>query len=165
MAGERYWLEDTDPPLTFKTSGGSSVLTLTSLASGAGRISARHDRGATAQPWLYKVKVETKWATATVVNESLRVHFIYSDGTDQHNGLGSTDAAVSDENDTIGSPFVNCVIYDTGLNSASGFFYPGNIFIPSRYFSVLVWNATADGLSATAGDHEISLIPYYDQAQ
>ncbi len=55
--------------LTFEASGGSAVLTLTSVAPGAGRISAQLDRGAADHADRYGGALRTQFATTPVAGE------------------------------------------------------------------------------------------------
>jgi len=62
MANKIYGAIET--AVTFKESGGDAVITLKNLGYGAGRLSARYDRGAGSKPRLYKCRAVMQWETA-----------------------------------------------------------------------------------------------------
>jgi hypothetical protein len=62
--------------VTFEASGGTVVLTLTSLGANAGRISATHDKGAGSQEVRYIGGLRIQVGDAPVAGEVLRVYVI-----------------------------------------------------------------------------------------
>lgn len=84
-------------PTSFKASGGDIVLTLDNISTAAGRISAKWDRGAAAQPADYEVQATVQAnATVTVGNTCT---FFYAGSMDDTTYDGtipnSGDAALS----------------------------------------------------------------------
>jgi hypothetical protein len=128
--------------ITFKESGGSAVLTLNNLAHGAGRISARYDRGAGSQPEDFLLKSVLCWETAGVVGERVEIYIVESDGTDAEGALGTADAAWTDANikPNLRIACINTTQATTGdaKNVASR-----RVTITERYFSIAVWSASA----------------------
>jgi hypothetical protein len=153
-------------PITFQSSGGSAVLTPTSVAAGAGRISAQFDRGAGAQPALYRWRAFTKWLASPAVGDQLRLYLVTSDGTNQDgNGLGTADAAVASEAELS----ANCQQFGSVIAGAAASqteAQSGFVEIRERYISVAIWDGSATkALTATATDTAISLTPWPDQIQ
>jgi len=163
MANKIYQIAETS--LSFKNTGGDITLTLTSVGSGAGRISAEYDKGAGAKWTKARIWLKTKSATQTVVGQAYLLFTTMSDGTNRSNALGASDAAVSSANDTLNlNPALVATIYDAS-STPEACVYTGICLIPSRQFSVVFWNATDDALSATAGDHEVIIEPIVDEIQ
>lgn len=148
--------------LTLRNTGGSAALTLTSLAANAGRQSAVLDLSASPRsPW-YTFRPFLKFATNPVVNESLRFYVKARDsatGGKADNDDGDSDAAVSAEDKLKNLHYIGSLIVDEALSTPEFSASFGPIYIPERYIQVVVWNATADALSATAADHGIDVIP------
>lgn len=153
--------------ITWLASGGTNVLTLTSLAAGAGRQGALDDFGTAARAADYVWRAWVKFATAPVVGEVLRVYWKSSDGTHPDNDDGTGDAAVSAEDKLRNLKPLGVIIVDEASTTpefvASGFVPPG--YIAHRHGAPVIWNATADALSATAGDHGFSLTPVPPEIQ
>src|SRR5580765_8124807 len=68
--------------------------TLSALAAGAGRISARYDRGATAHAQDYKWRCTIQLTGTNVVGETVEWYMASSDGTNPDGQLGTTDGAL-----------------------------------------------------------------------
>lgn len=161
--------------VTFEPSGGTITFTLTSLASGAGRVSGTHDKGAGSRERHYIGQLRTAWATTPVAGEMLHIYLI--EQVEARDGgtpafkvpgdLGASDAAISDEDRLRVAGRVVGVL-EVPPSPASGTEYVSETFefvTRARKIQVAVWNATADGLSATAGDHELYIEPVDDEIQ
>lgn len=128
--------------ITFKESTGSAVLTLNNLAHGAGRVSARYDRGAGSQPEDFFLKSVLCWETAGVVSERVEIYVVESDGTDAEGAFGTADAAWTDANikPNLRLAAINTTQATTGdAKNVS----TRRVTITERYFSIAVWNASA----------------------
>ena len=151
--------------ITFRASGGDVALTLTSLGSSAGRQSAEHDLGASARADRYEWRAWVKFATTPVVGELVKLFLKTSDGTHDDNDDGATDAAVSAEDKLRNLRYIGAIEVDEASTtpefSASGVIHD----LTSRYIQIVFWDETADGLSATAGDHGFDLTPIPPQGQ
>ena len=169
MTNKVYQIGESD--ITWLSSGGSAVLTLTSLAAGAGRQGARHDFGVitTARAHLFDWWFFCKFATAPVVGEQIDIYWkgYHQGGTHAMNDDGNTDAAVSAQDKLKNLIFLGSLIVDEA--SATPEFAVGNhsepVWLPHRYGMPVIWNATTDALSATATDHGFILTPVIPQAQ
>jgi len=162
MSNKIYGASET--PIVFKSSLGDVTFTPTSVANGAGRISARWDRGAGSKPSLYKWRVHTKAAAALAVGTPLEVYLATSDGTDEDGNLGTADAAFASADKRRNLQYVGAINADSITNGevqiASGL-----VEIRDRYVSVVWWNALGQALSATATDHTFTLTPVPDEIQ
>lgn len=151
--------------ITWAASGGDNTLTLTSLTAGAGRQGALDDFGATtARSRRYVWRAWVKFATTPVVDEIIRIYAKTGDGTHRDNDDGTGDAAVSDSNKLKNLTQIGAIIVDEA-SSTPEFSASGEIEISAREFAPVFWNATADALSGTAGDHGFSLTPVPDEIQ
>lgn len=166
MPSKQYFAPET--AVSFKNTGGDVALTMTSLANGAGRVSAQWDRGSGSKPGLYRWHYKTKAAAALAVGARLELYFAQANGTgttDIPGKLGTSDAAVSsiDKLRNLGSPFggINADSTSNGEEQVAS----GICFLYSRYVSVVVWNALGQALSSTASDHELILTPIPPELQ
>lgn len=147
-------------PITFEPSG-TPAFTLTSLAAGAGRLSAQKDQGASAVTREYLLEFKTKFATTPVIGQKLSIFLVRSDGTNVDGGVSTADAALTaaqiervvKEGQHVGDLVV-------GIADATKVFTLREIVsVPNRYFSVAVINWTDDALSSTGTDHAASCTP------
>ncbi len=162
MANKIYYAPES--ALTFKDSGGSAVLALQNLGFGAGRISARYDRGAGSKPARYRWRAVIQFETAAVVGELVEIYLAPSDGTYMDGTLGTSDAALTaDKRRNL--DLIGVVVVDT-TSTATGIVASGICYIWDRYVSVGVWNASAgDNLENTANASFIELMPVPDEVQ
>ena len=161
MANKLYQNDET--AITWLSSGGDNLLTLTSLGAGAGRQGAVHDFGATARAFKFAWRAWAIHATTPVVGEYLAVHKKTSDGTSPDNDDGTGDSAVSSVDKLANLPQFGSIVVDEA--AAVLMVASGEIFLPQRYFMPVIWNYTADGLSSTALDHGFSLTPIPPELQ
>lgn len=151
--------------LTFKDSGGSAVITLQNLGFGAGRVSARYDRGAGSLAKLFKVRAIVQFETAPIVGEAVEIYLFENDGTYGDGTLGTADAALTSDKRKNGM-LIGAVIVDTtstGVDIVGSF---SDVPICDRYFSVGVWNASAgDNLKNTANVNLVIVTPMPDESQ
>lgn len=162
MTSKAYQLDET--AIDFAASGGDVVLTLTSLAAGAGRQSAEHDLGTSARAFAYEWRAYCQFATTPVVGETIDIYLKTSDGTHDDNDDGATDAALSAEDKLRNLRYLGSIIVDEA-SATPEFSASGTIQINSRYIQIVFWNNTADALSSTASEHGLSLKPFSVQGQ
>ena len=156
--------QNEESALTWLASGGTEPLTLTSLASGAGRQGDMYDFGVGARASLFVWRFWCKFATTPVVGEVIDIYLKTSDGTHYDNDDGATDAAVSAEDKLKNLKFIGQLAVDEASTTPE-FSCSGYVYIPERQVAPVIWNATADALSATAGDHGFSLTPVPSEIQ
>lgn len=152
--------------ITFKASGGSAVLTMTSLANGAGRVSAQIDRGAGAHAAKYLVEVQTKSGTAMTVGGTLQVYLAMAqaDATQPDGAVGQVDAALTSIEQRR-NLLLACIAEAPVTTSGAQLKASGEVVVSARYVSVVPVNELGAALSATASDHIITLTPIPDQIQ
>lgn len=162
MANKVYY--NPESTITFKDSGGSAVLTLQNLGFGAGRISARYDRGSGAKPMRHRWTAVIQFETAPIVGETVEIYIAPSDGTYADGNIGTSDAALtSDKRRNL--KLIGTVVVDTTA-AATDIVRSGTCEIVSRYFSTGVWNASAgDNLENTANASVIIFEPIPDEIQ
>jgi hypothetical protein len=155
--------------LTFKASGGTALWTPTSVAAGAGRISAVMDLGAAPRARLYRWRMQTRWVATVTAGNELRLYLITSNasGTAANNdgGIAFGDAAVSVETYAQNAyTFLGAVV--AGVAEDKNECASGTVEILDRYIGVMCWNASATkALSGTAADHVMTLTPIMDEIQ
>lgn len=142
--------------ITFKDSGGSAVITLQNLAAGAGRVSARYDRGSGSKPVRYRWRAVIQFDSAPAVGEQIEIYLFESDGTYVDGTIGTSDAALTTDKRKNGH-LIGCVIVDTTSHSTN-IVASGIVEIYDQYFSVGVWNGSAaDALKNTANTSSVEL--------
>ena len=162
MANKIYQHDET--AITWLASAGTNVLTLTSVAAGAGRQGAHDDFGTAARSKVYAWRAWVKFATTPVVGEVVYIYWKSSDGTHHDNDDGTGDIAVSAEDKLLNLKLIGRIIVDEASTTPE-FVGSGEIMVPHRYGAPVFWNATADALSGTAGDHGFSLTPIPPEVQ
>lgn len=129
------------PPVVFATSGGTVTWTLSNRPSGTGRISARYDKGTGAQPALWDVRCWISLTGTNVVGSTIEYYVATSNGTRADGEVGTADAAlVSDQRRALTMLGVLSVYQTTTNTLMSASFH--NVWIPTRYFSLGMWNPT-----------------------
>lgn len=154
-----------ETPITFRDSGGDVVITLLNLAFGAGRVSARYDRGAGSKARLHEVRAVIQFETAPALGEAVEIYLFQSDGTYMDGTLGTADAAMTSDKRRNGM-LIGAVIADTTSTATNIIATFQNVPISSRYYSIGVWNASAgDNLENTANACRIIVTPNPDEIQ
>ncbi len=169
MTSEVHQIGKSD--ITWLNTGGSALLTLTSLGAGAGRQGARFDFGVItdAREHLFDWVFFMQFATAPVVDENIDIYWkgYHQAGSHAMNDDGDSDAALSAEDKLKGLIHLGPLIVDEA--SATPEFTAFNkgdpIWIPHRYGMPVIWNNTADAFSSTASEHGFILTPIIPQAQ
>lgn len=155
---------------TWQASGGTYTLTLTSLASAAARQGAKGDlsdlTASNNLPEVLMFLFETK-AGAAVANATNKLTLLIGEsnsgtaGTNNPAGLTGSDAS-------LGTP----AEYTLQLNRAGALNMSNNAatgaqkqwiayYPTSRYIIPVVYNQTNQSLSGTAGDHILTMVPYF----
>jgi len=162
MSNKVYHAPET--PVTFKESGGTAVLTLLNLGFGAGRISARVDRGAGSKPGLYRWRAVMQWENDPAAADYADIVLATSDGTLADGNVGSADAALTAAQKS------NCeVIGSVKAEAATGStdrIASGTFTLLDRYFSIGVWNGSATkNLKNSANVSYVSVTPVPPEIQ
>ncbi len=155
--------------VTFEASGGDAVLTLTSLGTLAGRIGAQWDRGAGAKAEDLIAILRTQWATTPIEGETLDGYLVegweFRDGgtpaVKEGGDLPSADTAIANLGDiTAGGRYIGSLIVPNSPALDTEYIsLPMPFRTAARYIQFAFWNATVDGLHATAGNHELAVYP------
>jgi len=155
----------TETPIVFRDSGGDVVITLNNLGFGAGRVSARYDRGAGSLAESHEVTGVFQFETAPALGEAVELYLFQSDGTYMDGTLGTSDAALTADKRRNGI-LIGAVIVDTTSTATDIIARFQNVPITSRYYSIGVWNASAgDNLENTANASRVIVTPMPPEAQ
>lgn len=157
----------TKTAFTWKGSGGDAVLSMTSVANGAGRLGGRLDLGAFPKPGWYRLFAEMKPQATPTVGNLIRIYLAHwnDDSTPAwaDGAVGSADAAFATENDLKNLKLaLNLRVENASSRLIRG---SGLVYIPTRYVSPVVWNASGAALTTTATDHFIAITPIVDDIQ
>ena len=166
MATSKAYLAAPETAVTFRSSTGTVVHTLTSLAAGAGRQSAQHDFTDSARAYIYRWRAWCSFTTDPVVGET--VDWYYKSGltasTILDNADGTGDIALSSVDKLKNLHYIGSIVVDEAA-AATVFVASGTIAIHERFINIVCYNDTADALSATALDMGFSLTPLSIQGQ
>jgi hypothetical protein len=142
----------------------NATWTLSALASGTGRLSARFDKGTGAQPSLYEMRCRASLTGTLTIGQWLSFYVVTSDGTDQDGALGTGDALVTVErfrNLTL----VGVLVVDQTTQNLTMTASFRNVYLPNRYVSLAIWNATTIPLETSTSKHRCTLTPMPIQGQ
>lgn len=163
MANKVYQVAESD--ITWLASGGTNVLTLTSLAAGAGRQGAQHDFGTSPRPIRFAWRAWVKANATPTVGQVIEIYAKTSDGSHPDNSDGTSDAAVSAAGKLLNLVRLGAIVIDQASTTPE-FVASGMVELPHRYFQPVLWNAmTSVALSGTAADHGFKLTPIVDEIQ
>lgn len=163
MASKIYTALETT--LTFADSAQtpSATLTLTALASLAGRVSARFDRGAGSHASLYWWQLNCALTGTNVVGDTVEVYAFESDGTNVDGQIGTADAALASAKRNNAKYLGILQVDQTTSNTLMT--VSGTIFLVQRYISIGVWNASSLPFQTSTAVHSVKLTPAPFEAQ
>jgi len=168
MSSPAYSFLEAGTPLTWTSSGGDKVLTLTSMTANVAREgdkSASLVDGTKGMPELVEIRMETKVGSAAANGTYLDLYIGESDsataGTANPGGLTGADAAVATPAEkTLQLRLVGIMpmsnVLGTGLQVFRTIYYP-----VCAYLIPVVVNSTGQTLSGTGTDHKVIITPYY----
>jgi len=160
MANKVYQAQETI--IDWQASGGTELLTLTSLATLTGRQGAMHDFGATARARRYAWRFFMKFSTAPIVGQSVDIYWksaIDAAGVSRpDNDDGTGDIAVSAEDKLNNLLWIGAMLVDEAAVAVE-MVASGVMDIPHQHGSPVVWNGTVDVFSTTAADMGFILTP------
>jgi len=160
MANKVYQHDET--AITWK-SGGTYMITCTSLGAAAGRQGAVHDFGTAARCRRYVWRAWMKPTTTCVLGQMVTIYWKTGDGTVYDNDIGTTDTATGLTVDKLRNLMVLGAIQIDHTNTADVMATSGEVELSSRYGMPTFWNGTANALSGTVGDFGFSLTPVPDE--
>ena len=140
------------------------TLTLSALAAGAGRVSARHDFGVASNARLFEWRATFQMGTAGVVGETIDLYLATSDGTNPDGEEGTVDAALGSADSLANMQYIGSVVVDT-TSTNTDITSSGFVVINARYTSVVVFNDTADALKTDTAVHGVTLTPVPEEVQ
>lgn len=150
---------------SLKNSGGDAVWTPKNTANAHGRLTAQLDLGADPRPLKYRWILVTKFQTAGVAAVT-RLYLVEAHSaatTYQDGAIGLSDTDLSTENLLLYSAKQ---LGPTQVHSAAGTNVFSGVFeTAARYISLALWNASGVSLTNTDADHEILIVPYYEEGQ
>jgi hypothetical protein len=150
--------------LTFQDSTGDYAISLNNLADGAGRVSARADKGSGSKAKLFRVTAIIQFNATVVAGKAVEIYIFKSDGTYADGTVGTADAAIATDKRRNGT-FIGSVIADQTSATVDTVVTFEDVVISSRYFSVGVWNASGVALKASANASKILVTPIPDEVQ
>jgi hypothetical protein len=131
--------------------------TLTGLISGAGRISARLDLGATTHAAFYRVRCHFQLTGTNIPGDTLEIYAATSDGTNPDGELGTADGAlVSVKRNNlvwVGNLITDQVTTDTTMTAS------WTVMLLDRYVQLGIWNASTLPLRTSTAVHGCTLTP------
>lgn len=148
--------------IVWTSAGGDEVLTLTSLADGAGRMGEEHDFGATFAIRV-RLSLEVDFNAAPTAGEVMEVFWSSShDGTVYDGECTGADAAYNSEDDAKRLHFVGVLVAsnDTDPQRTSWVF-----FLPARYGLPVVFNQSGQVLTNVGADQIVTVTPLIDEIQ
>lgn len=152
---------------TWASTGGTYLITLTSLANAAAREGAKGDffDATYGAPELLEVRFETAVAVAATDGNTVELWMGESDsataGTNNPGNLTGTDAGVTNGDQLRRQLYL---VGAMSLSNARGTNVQKQRFVyfpTQRYVVPMVFNASGQALSATAGNHLIAVTPFY----
>lgn len=160
MANKVYQAQETI--IDWQASGGTELLTLTSLATLTGRQGALHDFGSTARARRFAWRFFMKFSTAPIVGESVDIYWksAIEDTGVKHadNDDGPSDAALSAEDKLNNLLYIGSMLVDEAAVAVE-MVASGVMDIPHQHGSPVIWNGTVDVFSTTAADMGFILTP------
>lgn len=154
--------------LVWQESGGDYGLTTsTPLAAVTGRIGARGDLGAWPRAVAWRWYLQSKWAATPTADETLD---FYAAFWDNDTGPASAWAQVASTDSALTATqrknlkYIGSVVVES---AAVGPFSAGGVMLmPARYFSPVIYNASAaKALTSVANDTFLRITPIYPEAQ
>ncbi len=149
--------------ITWKSSGGTYAITLTSITNGNGRQGAKGDLGAN-RARVWDLLFTSSVGSAATAGLTIDVYWGASDsgtaGTDNPGGLSGTDATFN----TTPTEYAAQLIFIGSLvlsnNAGTGIQRQWFSFVPpERYGMPVIINSSGQTLGGTAGDHTFTFVP------
>lgn len=156
-ASKQYVAPETSLLFADSAQAEDATITLSALANGAGRISARYDRGAGSHAALYKWRCTFQATSTVTVGNAAEVYISTSDGTDPDGQIGTADAALTTDK-RRNLLFLGLVVADQTASNTD-MTASGVVFVPDRYISIGVWNAFGVAFRTDTSVHGCTLTP------
>ncbi len=155
--------------LTWTSSGGDFLLTVTGLVDDAAQQGAKGDLGSTfANRYHMMVQIDTG-AVLPVAGEVVNIYLAWSTitapGTDNPAGLSGTDIAYTGYNTDLDDSLKNLVeVYPVPMTGTANTVHTMMfiVYAKSQYVIPVVVNRSGETLGGTGTDHKIVLTPIRD---
>ncbi len=145
------------------------ILELDTLAAGAGIQSAHWDRGVAAQPAMYEWACFVQFATPAVLNETVSI-YLKPSGTSASatahpaNDDGTGAGAVSAEDKLNNLQLIGVISVDQAAQDIE-MVARGVVYLTARGYNVVIFNDSADALSADEDENGFYMTPIPDEIQ
>lgn len=159
--------------ITFKSSGGSAAITMTSVANGAARQSVKCDFGAL-RPRRYWLKAQVEMAATPTAGTTIGLYMGWSNsataGTDNPTELSGTDAAYTGQSSNLSASLPQLAFLGDAVLSALAtatvqHIDVGIVEAPMRYGSLVVMNNSGAAFHSSATNISFRFIPILDSVE
>jgi hypothetical protein len=160
-------LVNPETAITFGSNSDTVTFTPKAVATGAGRISAQHDRGSGAKAMRYRWEARSKVGSNATLGLTIQLFLVtaHSAAANVDDGLGQSDAALSVSTQLSNARYIGDLKVNGTAANVGPWYASGNITIFTRYVSVAWWNASGQTLTNVDADHQFVLIPMPDEIQ
>lgn len=145
--------------ITFGDSSATFLIDFSATATGTGKYSAIADKGAGARAAQYVWSCNFSLTGANTVGQFIEVYVAWStDGTTLDGGLGTTKNTLATADKRRNLKRIGTVVVDQ-TSSNTVMTGSGQAFIPTRYFSLAYYNATALPFQTSTTLHKCTFTP------
>lgn len=135
------------------------LFTLSALAANSGWVSARYDQGAGAKPGQWEWRLHVQLTGTNLPGASIEVYCFTSDGLNPDGEIGTVTAALPADKRHNGMPVGTLVVDQATTNVTMT--KSGTFLVPTRYFSMGIWNATTLPLRTDTTVHGLRMTPFW----
>jgi hypothetical protein len=135
------------------------LFTLSALAPNTGRVSARYDKGAGAKPGWWEWRLHVQLTGTNLPGATVEVYCFTSDGLNPDGEIGTADAALPSDKRNNGKLLGTLVVDQATTNVTMS--KSDTLLIPTRYFSMGIWNATTLPLKTDTAVHGLRMTPFW----
>ena len=140
------------------------AMTLNNLATTVARMGAQKDLGEGSTPEWFNWRLTVQFETAPVVGETINIYISTSDGTEEDGQEGTANANIADNNSLANMNLIGHLKV-TSTDATHSMTASGICRIPTRYYSPVVHNTTADNLKATNDTSKLTITPIPPESQ
>lgn len=163
-------LVQTGTEITFKSSGGTADITMTSVANAAGRQSTKADFGATRARY-YDVFAEVELAATPTAGNLIDLYLGPSSsataGTDNLGNLSGSDAAYTGYSSNLSATvpqliYIGSLVCTAQATATVQKGYVGRVQVPQRYGILAVVNNSGASFHSSASNVQFRFVPVAD---
>jgi len=142
------------------------TLTFSAKATLTGQVGALYDKGAGAQPSLWQFQCQISLNGTHTIGATLEYYLVTSqDGSTVDGGVGTANAALASADKRRNLIPMGVLVVDQTTNLTSMYATFRNVYIPTRYFTLAFWNATAISTETSTTKHKCTGTPMPPQMQ